>query len=62
MMLGCVQDGCIAKVAAHAVYWHCKNLSRVYHPENERAVFIKAVRLLSCPLFCSAALLRPLMQ
>ncbi|GIS30747.1 MAG: hypothetical protein Ct9H90mP2_11300 [Dehalococcoidia bacterium] len=22
-------------------YWHCKNLQTVYHPENERSVFIR---------------------
>ena len=24
-----------------SVYWHCKNLFRVNHPENERSVFLR---------------------
>lgn len=28
-------------VAPVSVYWHCKSMMRIYHPENERAVFIR---------------------
>ena len=31
----------ITKCAPVAVYWHCKNLYRIYHPENQRAVFVR---------------------
>jgi sugar phosphate isomerase/epimerase len=34
-------DDHIKAVAPIAVYWHCKNLYRVYHPENERSVFLR---------------------
>ena len=34
-------DEAIDKLAPVAKYWHCKNLHRVYHPENNRAVFIR---------------------
>ncbi len=34
-------DECIKKIAAISVYWHCKNLMRVYHPENQRSVFLR---------------------
>ncbi len=28
-------------VAPVSVYWHCKSMMRIYHPENERAVFVR---------------------
>ena len=31
----------ILALAPQSKYWHCKNLHRVHHPENERAVFIR---------------------
>jgi sugar phosphate isomerase/epimerase len=31
----------IKALAPVAAYWHCKNLLRVHHPENERAVFLR---------------------
>lgn len=34
-------DEAIKALAPVSVYWHCKNLQRVYHPENERAVFLR---------------------
>ncbi len=34
-------DDSIKKLATISVYWHCKNLMRVYHPENERSVFLR---------------------
>jgi sugar phosphate isomerase/epimerase len=34
-------DNAIAALAPISVYWHCKNLHRVYHPENERSVFLR---------------------
>jgi sugar phosphate isomerase/epimerase len=34
-------DDCIKKLAAVSVYWHCKNLFRVYHPENNRSVYLR---------------------
>ena len=34
-------DDCIRKLAAISVYWHCKNLLRVYHPEMQRSVFLR---------------------
>jgi sugar phosphate isomerase/epimerase len=34
-------EDCIRKLAPLAVYWHCKNLVRVYHPEMQRSVFLR---------------------
>jgi sugar phosphate isomerase/epimerase len=34
-------EDCIRSLAALAVYWHCKNLFRVYHPEAQRSVFLR---------------------
>lgn len=34
-------ENCIDNVAAISNYWHCKNLQTVYHPENQRSVFIR---------------------
>jgi sugar phosphate isomerase/epimerase len=34
-------DDCIRKLAPISVYWHCKNLLRVYHPETQRSVFLR---------------------
>lgn len=34
-------DDAIDKLAPVAKYWHCKNLHRVYHPENNRTVFVR---------------------
>ena len=34
-------EDCIRKLAPIAVYWHCKNLLRVYHPEMQRSVFLR---------------------
>jgi sugar phosphate isomerase/epimerase len=34
-------DEHIKSVAPISVYWHCKNLFRVNHPENERSVFLR---------------------
>jgi sugar phosphate isomerase/epimerase len=34
-------DAHIKSVAPISVYWHCKNLFRVNHPENERSVFLR---------------------
>ena len=34
-------EECIDNVASISKYWHCKNLHTVYHPENERSVFIR---------------------
>ena len=34
-------DDAIDNIAPVAKYWHCKNLHRVYHPENSRSVFIR---------------------
>lgn len=34
-------DDAISKIAPVAKYWHCKNLHRIYHPENSRSVFIR---------------------
>jgi sugar phosphate isomerase/epimerase len=31
----------IVAMAPKANYWHCKNLLRVHHPENERTVFLR---------------------
>lgn len=31
----------ITALAPVAVYWHCKNLMRVHHPENERSIFLR---------------------
>ena len=35
-------DESISKMASVSKYWHCKNLFRIYHPENNRSVFIRA--------------------
>lgn len=34
-------EDAIKTLAPISVYWHCKNLMRVYHPENERSVFLR---------------------
>ena len=34
-------DAAIDAMAPISKYWHCKNLHRVYHPENQRTVFIR---------------------
>lgn len=34
-------EDCIRKLAPLSVYWHCKNLLRVYHPEMQRSVFLR---------------------
>jgi sugar phosphate isomerase/epimerase len=34
-------DEAIDAIAPVAMYWHCKNLHRVYHPENNRSVFLR---------------------
>ena len=34
-------DEAIDKLAPVSKYWHCKNLHRVYHPENSRSVFLR---------------------
>ena len=34
-------DEAIDRIAPVAKYWHCKNLHRVYHPENSRSVFLR---------------------
>ena len=34
-------ENCIDNVASISNYWHCKNLQTIYHPENERSVFIR---------------------
>ncbi len=34
-------DDAIDALAPISKYWHCKNLHRVYHPENQRTVFIR---------------------
>ena len=34
-------EDCIDNVASISNYWHCKNLQTIYHPENERSVFIR---------------------
>lgn len=34
-------DEAIDRIAPVARYWHCKNLHRVYHPENNRSVFLR---------------------
>ena len=31
----------IDKLAPVAKYWHCKNLHTIYHPENNRSVFVR---------------------
>ena len=33
-------EDAIVAMAPKANYWHCKNLLRVHHPENRRAVFL----------------------
>ena len=35
-------ENAIRAMAPEAVYWHCKNMVRVYHPENRRTVFLRA--------------------
>ena len=32
-------DESISKMASISKYWHCKNLFRIYHPENNRSVY-----------------------
>ena len=34
-------EDCIRQLAPISVYWHCKNLYRVYHPEMQRSVFLR---------------------
>ncbi len=34
-------DDFIAATAPISIYWHCKNLHRIYHPENQRTVFLR---------------------
>ncbi len=34
-------DAAIDAMAPISKYWHCKNLHRVYHPENQRSVFVR---------------------
>jgi sugar phosphate isomerase/epimerase len=34
-------EDCIRQLAPIAVYWHCKNLHRIYHPEMQRSVFVR---------------------
>ena len=34
-------DESISKMASISKYWHCKNLFRIYHPENNRSVYIR---------------------
>ena len=34
-------DASIDALAPISKYWHCKNLHRVYHPENQRSVFVR---------------------
>ena len=34
-------DASIKAMASISVYWHCKNLMRVYHPENQRSVYLR---------------------
>jgi sugar phosphate isomerase/epimerase len=34
-------EDCIRQLAPISVYWHCKNLLRVYHPEMQRSVFLR---------------------
>jgi sugar phosphate isomerase/epimerase len=34
-------DDAIDKIAPVAKYWHSKNLHRIYHPENNRSVFLR---------------------
>jgi sugar phosphate isomerase/epimerase len=34
-------DAFIKATAPISVYWHCKNLHRIYHPENQRTVYIR---------------------
>ena len=34
-------ENCIDNVSAISNYWHCKNLQTIYHPENQRSVFIR---------------------
>ncbi|MBM3956912.1 MAG: sugar phosphate isomerase/epimerase [Gemmatimonadetes bacterium] len=34
-------EDAIAAMAPAANYWHCKNLVRIHHPENQRTVFLR---------------------
>ncbi len=34
-------DDAIDALAPISKYWHCKNLHRIYHPENQRSVFVR---------------------
>lgn len=34
-------DAAMDALAPISNYWHCKNMHRVYHPENQRSVFIR---------------------
>lgn len=34
-------DEFIRATAPISVYWHCKNLHRIYHPENQRTVYLR---------------------
>lgn len=34
-------DQAIDALAPISKYWHCKNMHRVYHPENQRSVFVR---------------------
>ena len=34
-------DTFISETAPISVYWHCKNLHRIYHPENQRSVYLR---------------------
>ena len=34
-------ENCIDNVASISNYWHCKNHHTVYHPENQRSVFLR---------------------
>ncbi len=34
-------EDAIVALAAHTRYWHCKNLTRVYLPDSDRAIFLQ---------------------
>lgn len=34
-------EGAITALAPHAKYWHCKNLYRIYIPENKHSIFLQ---------------------
>ena len=34
-------EDAIVALAPHSRYWHCKNLKRVYIPENEHSIFLR---------------------